>query len=91
MEPRHALSHCLNPTRDLLSRDSGVRATPPELRSDDVRKARHDMPIPDEQARGMDLHEHLAIAGHRLVNVVELEHIRGISVTVLHDRPQRSP
>jgi hypothetical protein len=51
-------------------------------------EARHDVPVSDESARRLNAEQHIAAAGHRLVDVLELQDICR-AVAVLDDRLHR--
>jgi hypothetical protein len=85
LKPRDISAHRLDPTRHILSPNTGLRRAEPADEADQVRLARHEVPVADEDARRVDADEHLVVADHRHVDVPEVQHVCR-AVGVLDDR-----
>jgi hypothetical protein len=87
-EPRDAVADRFDASRDVLPEDATLGPTESEggnRGADQVRQARHDVPVPDEQARPEHAEQHLAGADLRPLDLLELQDI-GRPVLVEHDR-----
>ena len=67
-----------------LPPDPNLRLAEPVHQAEHVRKARHDVPVADEEARGADADEHLALGRRGPIEVLEMERL-GRAVRVLDD------
>ncbi len=83
-ELRHILADRLDPPCEVLAPDVSLRCAEPEGQAAQVRKAGHDMPVPDECARGENAEQHV-VADRRPVDVLEPQDICR-AVPVLDDR-----
>jgi len=85
----HVSADRLDPARDISSRDLALRLAQADHHAHDVRHAPQEVPVADIDRRGVNAYQHLAVADHRLVDVLALQDIRR-AVPVLDDRPSRS-
>ena len=66
-----------------------LRSAEPEGETPEVGQARHEVPRPAVQARGLDLHEYFLVGDLRNGDLPDAPHVAG-AVGVLQDRPHRS-
>jgi hypothetical protein len=88
LEPRHILADRLDATCDILAPNADFGTAEPRGHADQVGKARHDVPVPDEYARRLNAEQHVATADHRLLDVLEFQDIC-CAVPLLDDRLHR--
>jgi hypothetical protein len=84
LEPRDVRADRLDPAGDILTADPRLGRTESGDRAEHQRHARHEVPVPDEDAGREHAQEHAVVTDLRRVDVTELQDV-GRSVSVLDD------
>ena len=85
-EPRDAPTNGFDPTGDLLPGDPSLGSPQTEYRTDRIRQPGHDVPVSNEDARRVNVDQHLGGSHCGLLDILEHQDVGTVAVPILDDR-----